>query len=98
MAWVDILTHQEALRTPAIKISGPEKKDFEVRTCVSLCLRLCKKEFSSCNMFSYLSRITFCFSTTLSTFIYVYMLFSLFPSLLSSFLTFLLSFLSSYSD
>ena len=31
MAWVDILTHQEALRTPAVKISGPEKKDFEVR-------------------------------------------------------------------
>lgn len=34
MAWVDILTHQEALRTPAVKISGPEKKDFEVCLCV----------------------------------------------------------------
>ena len=29
--WVDILTHQEALKTPAIKISGPEKKKFEIR-------------------------------------------------------------------
>ena len=38
MAWVDILTHQEALRTPAVKISGPEKKDFEVRTCVRVCV------------------------------------------------------------
>ena len=31
MLWVDILTHQEALKTPAIKISGPEKKKFEIR-------------------------------------------------------------------
>ena len=37
MAWVDILTHQEALRTPAVKISGPEKKDFEVGTCACVC-------------------------------------------------------------
>ena len=30
MAWVDILTHQDALKNPPVKISGPEKRDFEV--------------------------------------------------------------------
>jgi hypothetical protein len=76
MAWVDILTHQEALRTPAVKISGPEKKDFEVRTCTCVCLARAERNMVVTICLSYLSQIMFCFATTLSIFVDVYLPFS----------------------
>eukprot|EP00596_Hydrurales_sp_CCMP1899_P004949 CAMPEP_0119051930 /NCGR_PEP_ID=MMETSP1177-20130426/73383_1 /TAXON_ID=2985 /ORGANISM="Ochromonas sp, Strain CCMP1899" /LENGTH=1845 /DNA_ID=CAMNT_0007031303 /DNA_START=346 /DNA_END=5881 /DNA_ORIENTATION=+ len=31
LAWIDILSQQDALKMPPVKISGPEKKEFEIR-------------------------------------------------------------------
>ena len=36
--WVDILTAQEALKTPPVEIVGPEKKEFEIRIVCWRCI------------------------------------------------------------